>query len=129
MQCDFDRNLPNFFDGLEIGDTTLADGRRIEADQIPEYNVEGLRPTIEIQHPTIDTTISGAISLNLDEFSCLEADQMPQNVRQSLMSVPDESQLPPPDSQSSMRKKRELTDRWLYYYIIYTCILLYLILF
>ena len=40
------------------------------------------------------------------------------------MSVPDESQLPPPDSQSSMRKKRELTDRCLYFifillYIIY----------
>ena len=29
MQGDFDRNLPNFFDGLEIGDTTLGDGRRI----------------------------------------------------------------------------------------------------
>ena len=53
----------------------------LESDQIPEYNVEGLRPiTIEIQHPTIDTTISGAISLNLDEFSCLEPDEMPQNV-------------------------------------------------
>ena len=29
MQVDFDRNLPNFFDGLEIGDATLSDGRRI----------------------------------------------------------------------------------------------------
>ena len=29
MQGDFDRNLPNFFDGLEIGDATLADGRRV----------------------------------------------------------------------------------------------------
>ena len=29
LQGDFDRNLPNFFDGLEIGDTTLGDGRRI----------------------------------------------------------------------------------------------------
>ena len=96
----------------------------LQPEQIPEYNVEGLRPNIEIQQPTIDTTIAGAISLNLDEFSCLEADQMPQNVRQSLMSVPDESELPPPDSQSSMRKKRELTDRCLYFifillYIIY----------
>ena len=89
----------------------------LQPEQIPEYNVEGLRPNIEIQQPTIDT-IAEAISLNLNEFSCLEADQMPQNVRQSLMSVPDESQLPPPDSQSSMRKKRELTDRCLYYIII-----------
>ena len=29
LQGDFDRNLPNFFEGLEIGDTTLGDGRRI----------------------------------------------------------------------------------------------------
>ena len=29
LQSDFNRNLPSFFDGLEIGDTTLADGRRI----------------------------------------------------------------------------------------------------
>ena len=59
----------------------------LQPEQIPEYNVEGLRPNIEIQQPTIDTTIAGAISLNLDEFSCLEADQMPQNVRQSLMNL------------------------------------------
>ena len=100
----------------------------LQPEQIPEYNVEGLRPNIEIQQPTIDTTIAGAISLNLDEFSCLEADQMPQNVRQSLMSVPDESQLPPPDSQSSMRKKRELTDRCLYYIIIIYTFISYIVL-
>ena len=85
----------------------------LEPGQIPEDNVEGLRPTIEIQQPTIDTTIGAAISLNLDELSCIEPGQIPQNVRQSIMSVPDESQLPPPDSQSSMRKKREHTDRCL----------------
>ena len=89
----------------------------LEPDQIPDDNVEALRPTIQIQQPTIDTTIGAAISLNLNDVSCLEPGQMPQNVRQSLMSVPDESQLPPPDSQSSMRKKRELTDRCLYYII------------
>ena len=38
----------------------------LQPEQIPEYNVEGLRPNIEIQQPTIDTTIAGAISLNLD---------------------------------------------------------------
>ena len=100
----------------------------LEPGQIPEYNVEGLRPIIEIQQPIIDSTIGGAISLNLDEFSCLEPDQMPQNVRQSLMSVPDESQLPPPDSQSSMRKKRELTDRCLYYIIIIYTFISYIVL-
>ena len=96
----------------------------LEPDQIPDDNVEALRPTIQIQQPAIDTTIGVAISLNLNDVTCLEPGQMPQNVRQSLMSVPDESQLPPPDSQSSMRKKRELTDRCLYFifillYIIY----------
>ena len=29
LQAELDRNLPNFFDGLEIGDATLADGRRV----------------------------------------------------------------------------------------------------
>ena len=88
-------------------------------------NVEGLIPTVEIQsqQPTIHTTI-GPMNFNFDESSCLEPGQIPQSVRQSLMSVPDESQLPPPESQSSMRKKRELTDRCLYFifillYIIY----------
>ena len=27
--CEFDRNLSKWFDGLEIGDTTLSDGRRV----------------------------------------------------------------------------------------------------
>ena len=29
LQDDFDTNLPNFFDGLFVSDSTLADGRRI----------------------------------------------------------------------------------------------------
>ena len=29
LQDDFDTNLPNFFDGLLVSDSTLADGRRI----------------------------------------------------------------------------------------------------
>ena len=43
----------------------------LQPEQIPEYNVEGLRPTIEIQQPTIDTTI-GPISFNFDEPSFLK---------------------------------------------------------
>ena len=54
--------------------------------------------------PTIDTTI-GPISLNFDESSCLEPDQIPQRFRQSLRSLPDLSHLPPPEGQSSMMKK------------------------
>ena len=55
--------------------------------------------------------IVGAISLNLDNVSW--TDQMPQTVRQSMRSVPDESpmKLPPPESQSSIRKKRKLTKK------------------
>ena len=68
----------------------------LEPEQIPSDNVEGLRPTIEIQQPTNDTTI-GPINFVFDEPSCLEPDQIPQSVRQSLMSVPNESQLPPPE--------------------------------
>ena len=83
----------------------------LESEQIPEENVQGLRPTIEIQKQTVDTTIAGAISLNLDDVSW--SDQMPQTVRQSMRSVPDESpmKLPPPESQSSIRKKRKLTKK------------------
>ena len=83
----------------------------LESEQIPEENVEGLRPTIEIQKQTVDTTIAGAISLNLDNVSW--TDQMPQTVRQSMRSVPDESpmKLPPPESHSSIRKKRKLTKK------------------
>ena len=86
-----------------VGSSTFS---CLEPEQFREENVEGLRPTIEIsqQHPTIDTTI-GQISLNFDESSCLEPDQIPQNGRQSLRSLPDASQLPPPENQSSMMTK------------------------
>ena len=50
----------------------------------------------------------GPISLNFDESSCLEPDQIPQNLGQSLRSLPDDSQLPPPPvASSSMMKKNE----------------------
>ena len=76
-----------------------------EPEQIPSDNVEGLQPTIEIQshQPTIDTTI-GPMNFNFDQ-PCLESDQIPQSVRQSQMSEPDESQLPRPESQSQSRSK------------------------
>ena len=74
-----------------------------------EYNLIGLRPIIEVpQEPqSIDTTI-GPISLNFNQ-SCLEPDQIPQNVRQSMRSLPDQSQLPPPppENQSSMVKEKK----------------------
>ena len=45
-------------------------------EPIPEHNVEGLRPTTEMpKQPTFDTS---------DESSCLEPDQIPQNLGQSL---------------------------------------------
>ena len=68
--------------------------------------MEGLIPTVEIQsqQPTIHTTI-GPMNFNFDEPSCLEPDQIPQSVRQSQMSVPDDSQLIPPQSQSQSRRK------------------------
>ena len=78
-------------------------------EPIPEHNVEGLRPTTEMpKQPTFDTSI-GPISLNFDESSCLEPDQIPQKVRQSLGPLPDDSQLPPPPpvASSSMMKKNE----------------------
>ena len=78
-------------------------------EPIPEHNVEGLRPTTEMpKQPTFDTSI-GPISLNFDESSCLEPDQIPQKVRQSLGPLPDGSQLPPPPpvASSSMMKKNE----------------------
>ena len=65
----------------------------IEPEQIPSDNVEGLIPTVEIQSQQ-------PMKFNFDELSGLEPDQIPQSVRQSQMSVPDESQLPPPQSQS-----------------------------
>ena len=77
-------------------------------EPIPEHNIEGLRPTTEMpKQPTFDTSI-GPISLNFDESSCLEPDQIPQTVR-PLRSLPDDSQLPPPPpvASSSMMKKNE----------------------
>ena len=56
-------------------------------------------------YQTIDTTID-PISLNFDQ-SCLEPDQVPLNVRQSMRSLPNDSQLSllPSENQSSMVKK------------------------
>ena len=74
-----------------------------------EHNIEGLRPTTEMpKQPTFDTSI-GPISLNFDESSCLEPDQIPQSVRHSIRSLPDDSQLPPPPpvASSRMMKKNE----------------------
>ena len=74
-----------------------------------EYNLIGLRPTIEMpQEPqTIDTTI-GPFSLNFNQ-SCLEPDQVPQNIRQSMRSLPNDSQFPlqPQENQSSMVKEKK----------------------
>ena len=91
---------------LEIEENVVGSSTFLytEPEQFPEYNVEGLRPIIEMPQPTIDTTI-GPISLNFDESSCLEPDQIPQRFRQSLRSLPDLSHLPPPEGQSSMMKK------------------------
>ena len=93
-----------------IGSSTYS---YVEPEQFREDHVEGLRPIIEIlqqEQPIIDTTI-GPISLNFDESSCLEADQIPLNFRQSLRSLPDESHLPPPESQSSMMKKNVVPEK------------------
>ena len=49
--------------------------------------------------------------MNFDESSCLEPDQIPQNARQSLRSLPDVSQLPPPEGQSSMMKKNVVPEK------------------
>ena len=94
-------------DQLEIEENLVGSSTYfyLEPERLREADIEGLRPTIEnSQPPTLDTTI-GPISLNFDELSCLEHEQVPQSVRQSLRSLPDESQLPPPESQSSMMKK------------------------
>ena len=73
-----------------------------------EYNLIGLRPTIEVPQElqSIDTTILQSLNFNQ---SCLEPDQIPQNVRQSMRSLPDQSQLPPPppENQSSMVKEKK----------------------
>ena len=90
LQADFDTNLPNFFDGLTF---------------LQEVTVL-LRPTIVVpQEPqSIDTTIR----LNFNQ-SCLEPDQIPQSVRQSMRSLPDDSQLPlqTTENQSSMVKEKK----------------------
>ena len=99
-------------DGSEIDENAVGSSYYacLESEQIPEENVQGLRPTIEIQKQTVDTTIAGAISLNLDDVSW--SDQMPQTVRQSLRSVPDESpmKLPPPEIQSRIMLVRSTTQ-------------------
>ena len=92
---------------LEIEENVIGSSNFLYTEPEQEYNLIGLRPTIEMpQEPqTIDTTI-GPISLNFNQ-SCLEPDQVPLNVRQSMRSLPNDSQLPllPPENQSSMVKK------------------------
>ena len=58
-------------------------------------------------YQTIDTTI-GPISFNFNQ-SCLEPDQVPQNIRQSMSSLPNDSQFPlqPQENQSSMVKEKK----------------------
>ena len=57
----------------EIEDNFVGSSSYVNQEQIPSDNVECLRPTIEIQiqQPTIDTTI-GPISFNFDEPSFLK---------------------------------------------------------
>ena len=92
---------------LEIEENVIGSSNLLYTEPEQEYNLIGLRPIIEVpQEPqSIDTTI-GPISLNFNQ-SCLEPDQIPQNVRQSMRSLPKNSQFPllPPENQSSMVKK------------------------
>ena len=92
---------------LEIEENVIGSSNFLYTEPEQEYNLIGLRPTIEMpqEQQTIDTTI-GPISLNFNQ-SCLEPDQVAQNIRQSLRSLPNDSQLPllPPENQSSMVKK------------------------
>ena len=92
---------------LEIEENVIGSSNLLYTEPEQEYNLIGLRPTIEVQQEpqSIDTTI-GPFSLNFNQ-SCLEPDQIPQNVRQSLRSLPDQSQLPPPENQSSMVKEKK----------------------
>ena len=94
---------------LEIEENVIGSSNLLYTEPEQEYNLIGLRPTIEVPQElqSIDTTI-GPISLNFNQ-SCLEPDQIPQNVRQSLRSLPDQSQLPPPppENQSSMVKEKK----------------------
>ena len=79
-----------------VGSSTYS---YLEPEVVREDDIERLRPTIQNpeQPPTLDTTI-GQISLNFDESSCLEPDQIPQRLR----SLPNNSKLPPPEIHSSM---------------------------
>ena len=79
---------------LEIEENVIGSSNFLYTEPEQEYNLIGLRPTIEMpqEQQTIDTTI-GPISLNFDQ-SCLEPDQVPQNIRQSLRSLPNDSQFP-----------------------------------
>ena len=94
---------------LEIEENVIGSSNLLYTEPEQEYNLIGLRPIIEVpQEPqSIDTTI-GPIRLNFNQ-SCLEPDQIPQNVRQSMRSLPDQSQLPPPppENQSSMVKEKK----------------------
>ena len=94
---------------LEIEENVIGSSNLLYTEPEQEYNLIGLRPTIEVPQElqSIDTTI-GPISLNFNQ-SCLEPDQIPQNVRQSMRSLPDQSQLPPPppENQSSMVKEKK----------------------
>ena len=94
---------------LEIEENVIGSSNLLYTEPEQEYNLIGLRPTIEVpQEPqSIDTTI-GPISFNFNQ-SYLEPDQIPQNVRQSMRSLPDQSQLPPPppENQSSMVKEKK----------------------
>ena len=94
---------------LEIEENVIGSSNLLYTEPEQEYNLIGLRPIIKVpQEPqSIDTTI-GPISLNFNQ-SCLEPDQIPQNVRQSMRSLPDQSQLPPPppENQSSMVKEKK----------------------
>ena len=94
---------------LEIEENVIGSSNLLYTEPEQEYNLIGLRPTIEVPQElqSIDTSI-GPISLNFNQ-SCLEPDQIPQNVRQSMRSLPDQSQLPPPppENQSSMVKEKK----------------------
>ena len=96
---------------LEIEENIIGNSNLLytEPEQSLEYNVRGLRPTTEMpqQPQTIDTTI-GPISFNFNQ-SCLEPDQVPQNIRQSMSSLPNDSQFPlqPQENQSSMVKEKK----------------------
>ena len=94
---------------LEIEENVIGSSNFLYTEPEQEYNLIGLRPTIEMpQEPqTIDTTI-GPFSLNFNQ-SCLEPDQVPQNIRQSMSSLPNDSQFPlqPQENQSSMVKEKK----------------------